>query len=136
MWYDLSVRKRPDAEALAADVHVPADSRWFDGHFPGHPVLPGVAQLSMVFELIARAFDEALMVREVSRVRFKQMIEPGDHLAVFAASKPERPGEYAFRITRNDHLVCSGSMTVAAADEQNRQTRPILKETGKHGGCN
>ena len=115
----------PIAEALAADVHVPADSRWFDGHFPGHPVLPGVAQLSMVFELIAGAFNEAVMVREVSRVRFKQMIEPGDHLAVFAASKPEQPGGYAFRITRNDHLVCSGSMTVAAADEQNRQTRPI-----------
>lgn len=125
MWYDLSVRKRPDAEGLAADVHVPAGSRWFDGHFPGNPVLPGVAQLSMVFELIARAFDETVIVRAVSRVRFKQMIVPGDHLAVFAAPKPEQPGGYAFRITRNDNLVCSGSMTVAAANEQNRQTRSI-----------
>lgn len=120
MWYDLSVRERPDAGGLVAEVYVPADSRWFDGHFPGNPVLPGVAQLSMVFELIGKAFSHALSVREVSRVRFKQMILPEDRLAVFAAPKPEQHGVYAFRITKHDKLVCNGNMTIVAASEHNR----------------
>lgn len=120
MWYDLSVREGPDAEGLYADVYVPADSRWFDGHFPDRPVLPGVAQLSMVFELVAKTFSHALRVRAVSRVRFKQMILPEDRLIVVAVPKPEQQGVYAFRIIKNDILACSGSMTVAATSELNR----------------
>ena len=117
MWYDLTVRQWTNAEGVAAEVCVPADSGWFDGHFPGNPVLPGIAQLSMVLVLIEAAFGQALIVREVSRVRFKQMILPGERLAVWADPQSERPGGVAFRITNNERLVCSGNMTVAAASE-------------------
>jgi 3-hydroxyacyl-[acyl-carrier-protein] dehydratase len=112
MWYDLSVHNQTDAGILSADVYVPSGSAWFEGHFPGNPVLPGIAQLGMVFELISSAFETSLCVREVSRVRFKQMILPGDHLSVTAESKPGRQGVFSFRLTKNDELVCSGNMTV------------------------
>ncbi len=114
LWYDLSARERSNALGLCAEVYVPAGSGWFDGHFPGKPVLPGVAQLSMVFELIGEAFGEELCVREVSRVRFKQMILPEDRLDVSAAPKSGQQGVYAFRITKNGKLACNGNMIVAA----------------------
>ena len=114
MWYDLTVLQRTDAVGAVAEVSVPADSRWFDGHFPG------IAQLSMVLALIEAAFGQALIVRGVSRVRFKQMILPGERLAVWADPKSEQPGVVAFRITNNEQLVCSGNMTVAAASENER----------------
>ena len=120
MWYDLTVRQRTDAVGAVAEVSVPADSRWFDGHFPGNPVLPGIAQLSMVLALIEAAFGQALIVRGVSRVRFKQMILPGERLAVWADPKSEQPGVVAFRITNNEQLVCTGNMTVAADSEHKR----------------
>jgi len=112
MWYDLTVQNQGDAGKLSAEVDIPADSSWFEGHFPGNPVLPGIAQLGMVFELIRIALGESLCVREVSRVRFKQMILPEDRICVTAEPKTARKGTYAFRITKNDELVCSGNMTV------------------------
>jgi 3-hydroxymyristoyl/3-hydroxydecanoyl-(acyl carrier protein) dehydratase len=112
MWYDLSIQKRPEGDSLSADVHVPGNSAWFDGHFPGAPVLPGIAQLAMVFDLLRQTFQDPVRVKEVSRVRFKQMIMPEDHLVVVAEPRPGRVGAYAFRITKNEELVCSGTMTV------------------------
>ncbi|MBR9981037.1 MAG: polyketide synthase dehydratase domain-containing protein [Desulfatitalea sp.] len=115
MWYNLTIRTPYDAQSLAADVHVPPSSPWFNGHFPGNPILPGVAQLGMVFDVIRHAFDDSVRVVEVSRVRFKQMILPDDHLVVTAEARPGRDGVFAFRIIKGEALVCSGTMAVAAA---------------------
>ena len=112
MWYDLTVRHPIDAAKLSAEVYVPADSTWFNGHFPGNPVLPGIAQLGMVFDLIGHGFSGAVRVREVSRVRFKQMILPGDRITVTAEPKAGKAGLYTFRIAKGDELVCSGNMAV------------------------
>lgn len=91
---------------------MPADASWFDGHFPGWPVLPGIAQLGMVYELVRHALDGPVQVVEVSRVRFKQRIAPDDRLTVVAELRSDS-GRYAFRITRGDEVVCTGTMTVA-----------------------
>ncbi|HEY6000632.1 MAG TPA: hypothetical protein VI078_15200 [bacterium] len=98
------------------DVWVPADSPWFDGHFPGQPVLPGIAQLAMVADLIQSALGLPARVAEVSRVRFKQMILPGEQLQVSAEPRPGRDGAYAFRITRGETPVCSGTMVVKSVE--------------------
>lgn len=116
MWYDLHIRKQNRGDGLTAEVHVPPGSPWFDGHFPGAPVLPGIAQLGMVFDLIRHAFGDPLKVTEVSRVRFKQLILPDDRLLVTAEPRPARDGCYLFRIIKGDELVCSGTMVVQAAD--------------------
>ena len=115
MWYDVAVQAQKDGQALSAEVCVPSGSPWFDGHFPGAPVLPGIAQLGMVFDLIRHAFEGPIRVTEVSRVRFKQIILPEDRLVVTAEPRPVKTGMYAFRINKGEELVCSGTMVVEAA---------------------
>jgi 3-hydroxyacyl-[acyl-carrier-protein] dehydratase len=126
MWYDLASSVVNESQALRVEVHIPPGSPWFDGHFPGAPVLPGIAQLGMVLDLIRQAFNEPVRVTEVSRVRFKQIILPDDRLTVSAEPRPGRAGTYAFRIAKGEELVCSGTMIVKAAEN----TDPIkaLKE--------
>ncbi len=97
--------------SLSAEIHVPANASWFDGHFPDWPVLPGIAQLDMVYELIRHALDGPVRVVEVSRVRFKQRIAPDDRLNVMTELR-QGNGRYAFRITRDDEVVCTGTMTL------------------------
>jgi 3-hydroxymyristoyl/3-hydroxydecanoyl-(acyl carrier protein) dehydratase len=111
MWYDFQNRCENQG-LLGAEVRVPAESRWFDGHFPGYPVLPGIAQLAMVFDVIQGALAAPARVLEVGRVRFKQMIRPEDQLQVWAEPRPGREGAYSFRITKNEEVVCSGTMIV------------------------
>ena len=113
VWYKASGIRQCDG-ALVADVRVPADSAWFDGHFPGHPVLPGIAQLGMVADLIRTALGLPARVVGVSRVRFKQMVLPDDCLQVSAEPRPGGGGAYAFRITRQEAVVCSGTMIVTS----------------------
>lgn len=48
----------------------------FAGHFPGHPVLPGVCQIQIVKELIEKAVEKRLFLTASNQCKFLQMIEP------------------------------------------------------------
>ena len=98
MWYILKGMNRSEENEISADIHVPPDSPWFDGHFPGEPVLPGVAQIGMVFDAISKARNRDLRISGVRRVRFKRMIRPGDQLKIIAAPLNQEIGAYSFRI--------------------------------------
>jgi 3-hydroxymyristoyl/3-hydroxydecanoyl-(acyl carrier protein) dehydratase len=55
----------------------PADSAHFRGHFPGRPILPGVAELA----LVANALDRRPLSR-IALARFRQTVEPGQTLTL------------------------------------------------------
>ena len=112
MWYVLKDLKRSDSRELRAEIQVPPDSPWFSGHFPGEPILPGIAQLGMVFDAISQSSDQNLKISGVSRVRFKQIIRPDDQLRIIATPQKDHAESYVFRITVKGELVCSGVMTV------------------------
>ena len=61
--------------ALAA----PRDCRFFDGHFPDCPVLPGVAQLRWAIELSA-ALTGDRAVAGLERIKFMRAITPSDRV--------------------------------------------------------
>jgi 3-hydroxymyristoyl/3-hydroxydecanoyl-(acyl carrier protein) dehydratase len=98
---------------VTAEGSVPPDSPWFSGHFPHDPILPGIAQLSMVFDAIRRSAPDGTEVQftGVRRVRFKQVIRPDEPVRVAAA--PVGPGKdvFAFRIMINEEIACSGNVT-------------------------
>jgi 3-hydroxyacyl-[acyl-carrier-protein] dehydratase len=112
MWYKLHNINRSAENEISADIHVPSDSPWFDGHFPGEPILPGVAQIGMVLEAIRKAQKQELTVSSVRRVRFKSIIRPDDRLKIIAAPLKQENGSYSFRILVQDETVCSGVMAV------------------------
>ena len=112
MWYKLKEMIRSAANEISADIHVPSDSPWFDGHFPGVPILPGVAQIGMVFDAISKAHNQNLMISSVRRVRFKHIIRPDDQLKIIVAPLKQEAGSYSFRILIRDEAVCTGVMTV------------------------
>ena len=111
-WYSIKNVSKSDSNEISGDIRVLPDSPWFRGHFPGEPILPGVAQLGMVFEIIRQSCNRDLKISSISRVRFKQIIRPNDRLRVIAVPLKEETGSYSFRIIVEDEIVCSGVMTV------------------------
>jgi len=107
----LSIRKTETA--VTARVDVPEASRWFDGHFPEEPILPGIAQLALVMEVLKKAFGPKTAAIRFSRVRFKQLIRPGDRLDLDIRPKPEDAGSFSFRIACGDQPALSGSVTIS-----------------------
>lgn len=56
------------------------NDRWFDGHFEGAPVLPGVAHLALAVEACGNR-----PLRGLRGIRFMHPIRPGDAVEVQVA---------------------------------------------------
>jgi 3-hydroxymyristoyl/3-hydroxydecanoyl-(acyl carrier protein) dehydratase len=74
-------------------IEIPADSPFFAGHFPGHPILPGIAHLALA------AGDRP--PAEVRTLKLRKPVLPGDVLDL--ASELER-----FEIRRGEEVVSNG----------------------------
>lgn len=99
--------------AIVARVRVPVGDPWFDGHFPGFAILPGVAQLAIVAGVLEEALETRVRVTDVSRVRFKTAVLPDQALEVRITPRESDSRTYGFRLLREQELVCSGWLTVA-----------------------
>jgi 3-hydroxyacyl-[acyl-carrier-protein] dehydratase len=105
-------KEATDGTVTARGV-VPPESTWFDGHFPGTPILPGVAQLSMVADILKEALGRPVTITRMSRVRFKSVIRPGDEVAVEIKPKAGVPMTYVFQISCGGEPSSGGILTIA-----------------------
>lgn len=116
LWYSIELIKVDKGE-MAARVTMDRNSPWFSGHFPDDPVLPGIAQLKMVADLIAASREDHRRPTGLSRIKFRKIVRPGEQLDIYAA-----PGvikdQYLFRITSGDENVSSGMMFFAPKDQK------------------
>ncbi len=107
-WHAVEYRGTADGE-FTAEGRAGADSLWFSGHFPDAPILPGIAQLAMVRDVIRERVGD-FQISEIRRVRFKQMIRPGDSIRI--SVRPSGGGTaFSFRLTVNGEPACTGTMT-------------------------
>ena len=108
---EIKVAKHNYIEAI---VDVQADSPWFSGHFPGEPILPGIALVYMAEQAIiqdALAKGEQVQLHTLKRVRFTQPVRPGETLSLNIIG--EEAGEeilFSFKITNKENIVCSGAI--------------------------
>ncbi len=103
------------AERIDAAAAVDGDSPWFAGHFPGNPILPGIAILSLAKEAILTAElrqGRRVAITGVGRVRFRLPVKPGDRMA-FAIAREELPGGTAYHVSvnLNGEAACTGTFT-------------------------
>lgn len=116
-WYSLKNAHMPSSNEIIMDAEVSPDSPWFSGHFPGEPILPGVAQLEMAFDAIKRFNRKSLKMSGLKRVRFKQVIRPDDKLRITTAPHKKDALSFHFRIMVNGELASSGILMVEESDE-------------------
>jgi 3-hydroxyacyl-[acyl-carrier-protein] dehydratase len=56
------------------------DARWFAGHFPGLPVLPGSFLIEAVVQAATAALGQEARLAEVTACRFHALLFPGDEI--------------------------------------------------------
>lgn len=103
----------PERAHLRAEV--PGDLLYFEGHFEGRPMLPGIAEVLVLVHRRAREVFGALgRERRIVRLKFEAVIHPRDVLDVHL-EKSERDGEtrLEFRIVRGEERCASGVIVYA-----------------------
>jgi 3-hydroxymyristoyl/3-hydroxydecanoyl-(acyl carrier protein) dehydratase len=73
----LVVARRVATPVAEIEVVVPSDLRYFDGHFPGAPVVPGVVQIKWALEFARRYLDVGGGFAGLERLKFQQLMTPG-----------------------------------------------------------
>ena len=76
-----------DAENLRWTFQVPADFSFFEGHFPGHPILPGVIALGWMLAAAERFLGYPVESGELLNIKFQVVILPGARLELTVAPK-------------------------------------------------
>ena len=96
---------------ISAEISAEVSSPWFSGHFPGDPVLPAIAQLSIVFDLIKEDISKNgrnAKVIGIKRARFKKIIRPGDIMEIQVL--PVSDTSYRFEINTGGEPGSSGTI--------------------------
>jgi len=93
-------------------ARVPQDSLCFHGHFPGQPILPGIALLSLVMKAL-RYFGEQrglqLQGFQVRKARFTLPIRPGDTFEILMQCRvSEGETVSTFKVLLNEDIAGNG----------------------------
>ncbi len=98
---------------------------FFPGHFPGHPVMPGVLQVEAMAQcasiLMLRVPENQGKIgyfMSVDNVKFRKLVLPGDTLVIEAEITKMRKtiGQATCRCLVNGEIVSSGDLKFALAD--------------------
>ena len=92
---------------ITAIKNVTANEEFFNGHFPNHPVMPGVliiealAQTAAIFAFMSADSkldkDAVVYFATIYSARFKRPVEPGDQLVMEAELVRSSRGMWKFR---------------------------------------
>ena len=94
------------ATTYVADLTFDRDAAYFQGHFPGFPVLPGVVQLGTAHRLAEAFIGRARTLRAVKKVKFSHVIQPG--ATVHFSLTRKTADEFAFDYRKGDVPCTSG----------------------------
>jgi len=104
----LAHEAQDDHEIVAMTVEVPEDMLYFEGHFPGFPILPGVAQLvPLILAQIREAWPELDQPKRLSRLKFRQPVFPG---ATLELRLERRGAQVRFRLGGGARASSEGSL--------------------------
>ncbi|PJJ79557.1 hotdog family protein [Mucilaginibacter auburnensis] len=62
---------------ISAALAINADSQIFDGHFPGHPVVPGACMLQLVKDLLSETLRVSPKMLKADNIKFLGLVQPG-----------------------------------------------------------
>jgi UDP-3-O-[3-hydroxymyristoyl] N-acetylglucosamine deacetylase/3-hydroxyacyl-[acyl-carrier-protein] dehydratase len=106
--------------------NVTINEPFFQGHFPGHPVMPGVLQIEAIAQvagvlMLRRSANEGKVAYFMSadKVKFRKLVIPGDQLIIEAELTKARSniGKAHGQIKVNGEVVSEAEVTFTIVDK-------------------
>jgi len=97
---------------VKATLLIPAGGGCFEGHFPGQPILPGVALLDLALQALATARRGAAPLRGIAFARLRQLVVPEDRIELAARELDDVRVRIDLR--RGEALVANAELSLGA----------------------
>ena len=94
---------------MESALRIAADHPAYAGHFPGRPILPGVALLSEVMHAVALATGRGTERWSLAAAKFLLPVTPG--MALTLVQTPLEGGAVRFEVRSAAGIVASGTLS-------------------------
>lgn len=115
-----------EAGTITAQKNVTFNEDFFQGHFPGNPIMPGV----LILEAMAQAGGVLVYLKDkpktptiavlmnIKNAKFRAQVKPGDVLIIKCEGIhfSSKGGKIKATATVDDKLVCQGEMSFCLVD--------------------
>lgn len=135
---DLNVVER----TITVEAQVPKQNTIFEGHFPGHPIMPGVllietmAQTSGWLLIALTKFERMPFLAAVKEAKMRSFVSPGDLLKVEASIVHEGSGFAitAAKVSVGSELRCNATITFGVVPFPNPDLRGHMEAMARKIG--
>lgn len=93
------VSKSLDGETATLQLRLDHELVWFAGHFPGAPLLPGVAQLHLAIGYACEQWAIEERFSGLEMLKFQRPLQPGNEVELQLSWQPEqRKLQFCYRL--------------------------------------
>lgn len=139
---DEIVELKPEDGLIRTRATVPDESTIFEGHFPGHPLMPGVlliesmAQTSGYLVLSFNNFDRMPFLAGVREAKLRTFVTPGDVLDLEARMEHDGSG-YAMTtasVKCKGKAICDSRLTFKVMPFPTPEFKTLMSENAMRVG--
>ncbi len=136
---DRIVSLDPVARTIRMEGLVPEQSPIFEGHFPGHPILPGVLMIETIAQtggwlvLATLRFAAMPFLLQVKEAKMRSFVVPGQHLETEARLIHDGSGDAVIEgsITSDGKKVADAEIRYRVVPFPNETLRAQMLETAR-----
>ena len=98
-----------DSSRFEIEISFPANENFFKGHFPDHPVVPGVVLVGAAVTAAEKWLGRTIALKAMRKVKFSRALEPDETARLCLERKKEDEIGYFFV---KEGMVCSSGLLV------------------------
>ncbi len=98
-----------EGNQVTLELRILPSIRFFEGHFPDHPVLPGVAQIYWAESFARHYFSDLGEFTRLENIKFHSIIVPNTQIFLLLNYQPEKR-KITFTYSTNEKKYSSGRL--------------------------